>query len=469
MPATNTGRTTMVTVDSLLRVGLELDNRVVLRATVTHVLPGTAVFAKDATGSLRILTAQLLDLNHGDLIEAEGFPAMEPLRPALRATNIRKLEPGPRPVAVMLEPGKLLGTHLHHELAQTQASLLAINEGPDGFVLQCQADGKNFEGLLDKRLSPTLPPELTPGCTLSLTGLVELVPSRFFYMPNWIGGFRLHLRGSGDITLLARPPWWNAQRLLWLVAVVLMLGMGALVWVNTLRKTVKTQSRLIGRKLEREAVLEERQRIAREMHDTFQQSLAGAGHLLDDALRKLNGASHTAASPLHLARQMLRHCREEARTSISELRSLALENRTLLEALEELLRPPVEAAGARLEIEIAHPLPELPSGHPHALLRIAQEAVSNTLQHGAAEHIRVSLTSDDDCVTLTIKDDGTGFDPAATNARQGHFGLLGMKERALKLDGDVTINSAPGAGTVITASLPLNPPRPEALPASLSL
>ena len=450
------GLAALVTADALLQAGLELDDRVVVRGTVTHVLEGSAVFVRDATGTLRILTAQSLNLQPGDLMEAEGFPAMESLRPALRAVSIRKLGSGPPPVPRPLEAAQPLGTVLHHELVRTQGSLLAVSDGADGFVLQCESGGRIFECLLDKRLAPQLPAGLIPGSTLLLTGLVELLPSRFFYMQDWIGGFRLHLRGSGDISLIASPPWWNATRLLWMLGAVFIVGAGAMVWVHTLRKTVKAQTRLIGRKLEREAVLEERQRIAREMHDTFQQSLAGAGHLLDDALRKLNGGGHTAASPLQLARQMLRHCREEARTSIADLRSLALENRTLPEALEELLRPPVEAAGVRFEIEIEHPLPELPSGHPHAMLRIAQEAVSNALQHAQPRVLHLSLAGTATTVTLTIRDDGCGFVAAAADPWRGHFGILGMKERALKLEGRIGITSTPGAGTVVTATFPLH-------------
>lgn len=78
------------------------------------------------------------------------------------------------------------------------------------------------------------------------------------------------------------------------------------------------------------------------------------------------------------------------------------------------------------------------------------------------------LSSETDTVILMIKDDGVGFDPASIDARQGHFGLLGMKERALKLDGEVTITSMQGAGTVITAALPRHPSHIEALQTSFS-
>ena len=225
-----------------------------------------------------------------------------------------------------------------------------------------------------------------------------------------------------------------------------------------LRRVLRAQTLVIKEKVERAAVLEERQRIAREMHDTFQQSLAGAGHLLDESVRRIQNAGQDALEPLKLARQMLRRCREESRTSIAELRSVTLESRPFPEALSELLQPVVENSGITLSLKASPDLPSLYKALSHAASRIVQEAVTNAVRHSQGRNIQVDLTMEGQELLLNISDDGTGFDPSLANALQGHFGITGMKERAAKLGGHIEITSSAGNGTVVQVRLPAVPP-----------
>lgn len=447
-----------VNVTSLLRVGSDLKQPVRLRGIVTHSIGGEEVYLKDSSGSLRIYSSQPTSFTPGDEIEAEGFPLLEPLRPALHATQLRKVSSGPPPKPMAIDPDGKLATQLHHELVTLDADLLALRERSEGLILQCQRGKELFEAVLEEKMSDTAHNNLLPGSRLQLTGMMELRPSRLFYSPDWIDGFRLHLRDAHDLEVLSKPPWWNARRLSWLLVIVFLFGAGGLTWAAMLRRVVRAQTLVIKENVERTAILEERQRIAREMHDTFQQSLAGAGHLLDESLRRLQHPSQDAQEPLKLARHMLRHCRDESRAAITELRSITLQTRPLPEALAELLSPIVESAGMQFQLHVTELPADIDPRLAHTIIRISQEAVANAVTHGKGNTVHVMLEAKDSVVVLTISDDGQGFDPALADARQGHFGITGMKERAAKLGGQLEITSSEAEGTRVTARLPISPP-----------
>ena len=206
---------------------------------------------------------------------------------------------------------------------------------------------------------------------------------------------------------------------------------------------------------------DERQRIAREIHDTLAQGLTGiitqlevAQQTADDAERERRIANAT-----RLARDSL----AEARRSVQALRPKALEDSRLPDALaEEAARWSVTSAVVAEvrttgEAHVLHPEVEV------TLLRVAQEALANVAKHAAASRAWITLSYMGDVVTLDVRDDGVGFDPALTPDRDAGsgFGLIAMRQRVQRLAGQLEIESEPGAGTVVSASLPaigLGPP-----------
>jgi len=204
---------------------------------------------------------------------------------------------------------------------------------------------------------------------------------------------------------------------------------------------------------------EERNRLAREIHDTIAQSLAALTMQLEavDARAGAAGDAHlreSASRALALARATL----EEARRSVLELRAAPLEGRSLPEALERLAAEASAGAGApsiAVRIEgAASGEGEPPAAVEVGLYRIAQQAVTNLARHAGARHALVRLIHEPDRLRLRIEDDGAGFDPSAVPP--GRFGLLGMSERARLLGGTLTVESAPGAGTAVDATVPLH-------------
>ena len=202
------------------------------------------------------------------------------------------------------------------------------------------------------------------------------------------------------------------------------------------------------------AVLEERQRLARDLHDSVTQSLYGLNLYAEAA------AGHLAIGQLDQVRQHLDDIQKTAQESLTEIRLLIyelrppiLEQEGLVAALQNRLYS-VESR-AELKSNLKSNLEErLPLTVEEGLYRIAQEALNNTIKHAHAKNIEISILQDKGTVTMEISDDGKGFDPA-TACRDGCLGILSMRERASVQDWDFSVDSSPGMGARIHVKVKL--------------
>jgi signal transduction histidine kinase len=202
---------------------------------------------------------------------------------------------------------------------------------------------------------------------------------------------------------------------------------------------------------------DERQRMAREIHDTLAQGLTGI-------ITQLEAAQQTAADAererrIDNAKRLARDSLTEARRSVQALRPGALEDSRLPDALAEEVARWTATSGVPAEVKTTGDPQPL---HPEVevtLLRVAQEALANVAKHAAATHAWVTLSYMEDVVTLDVRDDGSGFaQPGPGNERNGGgFGLIAMRQRVNRLAGQLEIESEPGAGTAVSASLPAIP------------
>jgi ligand-binding sensor domain-containing protein/anti-sigma regulatory factor (Ser/Thr protein kinase) len=202
------------------------------------------------------------------------------------------------------------------------------------------------------------------------------------------------------------------------------------------------------------AVLAERSRIARELHDTLIQGFSGVTMQMQALAARLRPSPErtTLDEIIEDAGQCLR----EARRSVGGLRHAPGRQQGLAEALTRSARQLTETRDVRLRLEIAECPGDIPVDVEYNLLRIAQEAISNAVKHAAARSIDVALLAPPEELSLAVRDDGRGFsvdDPA--NAH-GHYGLIGMRERASQIHADLRIESAPGQGTTVQLRLALN-------------
>jgi two-component system, NarL family, sensor kinase len=209
------------------------------------------------------------------------------------------------------------------------------------------------------------------------------------------------------------------------------------------------------------ATIEERNRLAREIHDTLAQGLAAITLQLETADALATARPERAQEAIRRALSLARSNLEEARRSVMNLRAAPLQNKTLIEALAALVQKGCEERSAQVEFAYTpvHNFPVLSPRLEESLYRIAQEALVNACKHAQAQYISVTLTLDEQSVQMTIQDDGRGFDPEKVTGQtgignEGHFGLTGMSERAKLLGGTLCIESEPGAGTCITVCVP---------------
>lgn len=207
-------------------------------------------------------------------------------------------------------------------------------------------------------------------------------------------------------------------------------------------------------------VLEERNRIARECHDTLMAGFAAISWQLE-ATAKLfrdSGLETTdAASSCELARSMVVHCQSEARRIIWDLRETDEITNILSQALARLLAATQVQRTIETTLEVEGDEVPLAPGCVHHLVCISQEAVTNAIRHASPSRILVRLHYDSDALLLSIRDDGHGYQPPPrTSSRHGHFGIAVMQERTRKVGGEFRIQKAPGSGTEVSVHLRFN-------------
>jgi two-component system NarL family sensor kinase len=203
-------------------------------------------------------------------------------------------------------------------------------------------------------------------------------------------------------------------------------------------------------------VVEERNRLAREIHDTLAQGMTAVALQLEsvDALLEANADTDRVRATLARAMSLNRANLEEARRSVLDLRSATLDGRSLAQAVHALARGWSEPP--RLLATVTGANQPLPQRIEVGLYRIIQEALTNVMRHAQAREVRLRLVITPASVRATISDDGVGFDPA--QVPEGRFGLVGLNERAKLLGGTLYIASSPAKGTRLVVKIPVRAP-----------
>jgi len=427
--------------------------RVRVRGAVTYQERGSALFLQSQQKGLRVLTKQDTQLAPGDIVDVRGFPTVGESAPVLEDAIFHRIGHQVPPDPIVLDLNVPWERH-DGALVTTDATLLQRDRRPDGLNLLLQRAGTVF--------TATLPPgsdydrllSLSPNSEVRVIGVCLVRNGGLWPVPQ---SFRLLLRSAQDVTVLHVPSWWNLRHALWLLESTAAVLLIVMAWVVVLGRRIREQMAIIRQKLRRGAVLEERNRIARELHDTLEQELVGITMQLDLAVDCFTQAPQIARRAMDTARNMSRHSMVAARRSVWDLRCHLLENGDLASALKHVAEPLTKRGGIKIDVEISGIPNQLPAPVEINLLRIGQEALTNAVKHGLAKHIALELHYDADKVRLKASDDGRGFSPdEALLAGNGHFGLLDMKERAQALGCSLQITSEPGHGTRITVEVPID-------------
>jgi signal transduction histidine kinase len=251
---------------------------------------------------------------------------------------------------------------------------------------------------------------------------------------------------GASFDLYLRPHFYPT---LWFYALVI-FGLAFLVWQLYRYRLKQVEAQFA-------AVLAERNRIAREIHDNLAQEMLGISVQLEVVARTMPASAEVAKTHLDRVRLLVRHGIAEARRYVWDLRSQALDKNDLPAALSDTARRLTAESTVQAKVEVTgifRPLSGLIEGN---LLRIGQEAINNAVRHAQARNVLINLKFDAKRVQLSVRDDGIGFDyQVSSNGEANHFGLIGMQERAERIGGTLTINSRASEGTEVLVDAPIN-------------
>jgi signal transduction histidine kinase len=437
-------------------------HRVHVRGIVTLSQPGSLVWIRDASSGLRIQTPQQDPLAAGDEIDVLGFPSYGASSPLLEDAIFKKIGRTipPQPLSLTNFPDAF---NNQDDLVSIEAKLLEVRPILDGVALTLEISGKSFNAILKQLPSSSESRNWQPGSLVRVAGICTVIyddsrPVMGIWQPQ---SFQLLLRSSSDIVIIQPPPWWTSKHIMFslgLLAAVSLTISCLVVWKSRRRIQEQTLRRTMAEN-EFAAILAERNRLAREIHDTLAQGLNATSVQLQLVEKHASGASEKMIEHLNQSKQLVRHSLEEARNSIWNMRSQVLESRDLAGALNNILEQMADDTINETKVEVTGSKRRLSPVIENNLLRIGQEAITNALKHAGAKHIKVKLDFGENTLSLIVADDGCGFDPANPRPSAGGFGLLGMKERARGLNSELKVRSVPNCGTEVQVGVSI--PSPE--------
>jgi signal transduction histidine kinase len=468
-----------------------------VKGVVTYQREGQDLFLQDESGGLQVKSKLTIPVYPGEVVEAVGFPTVENFLPVLENAIYRKTGEPRRTLTSqsVAVPDLMKGLH-HADYVNLKGVLVdrlaqGIGRTEDEPVVQTtlmlQSSNLLFAAEKDTMEQNGFLTSIPIGSLVEVEGICMLESDE----DGKIKSLHILLPTSHDVHILERPSWLTTAHLLASLAIVsgiLLIAISWSVMVSTKNskleslvsekesaqkelqqahdllewrvdeRTKQLKVEMTARKeteLQFRAVLTERTRLAQELHDTLEQTITGIALQLDRVANHFEKNPENASRHLKLARNLTRQGQTDVRHSVWGLRSRAAEKFNLINALNVNGRQIANDAGIQIEIETngeTHPLPETVEEN---LLRIGQEAITNAIKHSEATTVKIGLQFNPHQVVLEIKDNGKGFAlESCPGPDEGHFGLLGIRERAERMGGQAHISSMPGTGTSVRVEIP---------------
>jgi len=445
------------------------------QGTVTYCQPGKYFYIQDGDQAVRITTQQPDMLNAGDVVEVSGFAEMTQYYVEIHEAVFHKIGrasvPAPVPInhedaLQFVQPRTgLENLDLEGRLVQISGEVERVDlHGLDGPTIWLTQADRTFTALLAPDITRKDVAEWNPGSQVRIIGVCVMTlsaawPALDYPRPM---DFRVLTRSPADVVLIQPAPWWTIRRLVIALvgaSIVLVLAL-ALVWI--LRRTVVQQTQILASEIrarrdaevEFKATIQERNRLAADLHDTIEQDLTATAFQMEAARALRSNSPEAATQHTELAYELLDRSRDGLRRSVWALRTGILEGRTFAEALRHLASRIERIHNIPCECSIQEDGSRVPEFEANHFLLFAQEALANALKHANPQRLSIAALINRERITITVSDDGSGFEAeSAPGPQQGHFGLMGMKERLNAVGGTLVIRSKPSQGTSVEATI----------------
>ena len=436
---------------------LALSHRVKLTGTVT--LSGRrSFFMQNGSEGVRVQSVEHTEWPLGQTVEVAGFPSVSESVHTLTGALVQPIggvhEVQPR----KLDGGDGISFNRAGTLVQLEATLIGQHLTAGNQILELQEKQRLFEAELPVG-QPDLP-AFAPGSRLQLSGVCDFaqvtgVPAGVAAAESpSTGALKIWLRSPADVVLLSGPPWWSWKYTSVMVSVLLLVVAVSLLRIHLLRRRLERHLTLSRQILESQE--SERHRIAANLHDSLGQNLL-----------VIKNQAHLAMQPteetvLHQRLGEISNCASEAIAEVREITYALRPYQLDRLGLTQTIRATVNRAAENSPILFASHADNVDGvfdkeSEIHAY-RIVQEAVNNILKHSQASEAAVVVKKLASTVSLSIRDNGRGFDAAAVQHSDsddvGH-GLNGIKERVRILSGTFVIDSRPGQGTTLSIEIPI--------------
>ncbi len=404
------------------------------------VLTSPALFVQDSTGGILLKQSAGEPVRVGDEIEATGIVRPGTFSATLEHASVRALWGGTPMAALSVTASQAATGAFDATFIEVEGRLRHKEYGPDdNLIFDFDSGPQSFRAMMKRGRGDYLFNNLKLDSRLQIRG-IAVVDSTY---TQDITPFTLLVRSTDDIVELAGPPWYSAPHLVGMAMGFLLLALLA----NFVYHRVDNW-RL-------RAIVEEREHLAFEMHDTLAQGFAGIGFQLEAIRTGVPEELSRMHQQIDLASELVRHSHAEARRTVDMLRPRQLESEGLLSALAFCARRLVAGGSVAVISRSLGEVQPVPLRISDNLYRIGQEALANAVRHARPTTLNIVLEYKKNWVRLLIGDDGVGF---IQREEQGGFGVLGMRKRATSISARLDISSVLGRGTQVSVTAPL-PPR----------
>lgn len=423
------------------RSGTNYSQRIRVEGTLTYCDPGFRLVLQQGKRSIEVIPSEYQNLKNGDHVEAVGFLAHGSVGPVLTDAVLRFVKHGTPVKPIPIVPAEATSSRYNYSLISVRMRLLSVVEEPGQTLFLLQAKSALMKAELNRRVS--LPKDIKPGSIVRAVGINRIAfDGGLVYQENHAHPTLL-LSSIHDLQLITPAPWWTQGRLFDALAVLATLTSAfLLLFMYSNFKRWKT-----------ETALREREKLARDVHDTLAQSFAGIGfqiRVIRKAIMSSTRTSENASLCRHLAvtENLVRYSHREAiKSFLSSPRVGEMPKGEILGALQSFAGDLIQDGPIHVDTHLTGKVRALKESVQSGFYCIGKEAVLNALRHGDPTRILISLAYQEESVELNVSDDGCGF---LLRGDLLGFGICGMRKRASEIGAEFKIVSVPGKGTTIS-------------------